>query len=124
MAIKYKESIIEIFVYPQEMFFERKAKKKCREFVKYINFLSQTCSAEFITDFGRTKKELIQKFVIETEEYIKHNEWGVGLEHLLVNLYKIEFSIDEKALQLAKDALQECGYNLDEWKFIDELRSK
>ncbi|QHT67848.1 hypothetical protein GXP67_14965 [Rhodocytophaga rosea] len=106
------------------MFFEPKAKKKTREFVKYINFLSQTCSNEYIDTFGLTKRQLLQKFITETEEYIKYNEWGVGLEHILVQLYEVEFTIDEKAIQLAKDALHECGFELDKWKIIDELKAK
>ena len=105
------------------MFFEPKAKKKTREFVKHINFLSQTCSDEYLDAFGLTKRHLLQKFIAESEEYIKYNEWGVGLEHILVQFYEIRFTIDEKSVQLAKNALQECGYSLKDWSFIDELKA-
>jgi hypothetical protein len=104
--------------------FESKAKRKIKELVKQIGFLSQNCSEKFIEAFGLTEKQAVEKFIADTEEYIEYNEWGLGLETLLENLYEISFSLDEKAIQLAKEALQACEFDLEKWKFIDELKEE
>lgn len=104
------------------MIFEPKAKRKTQELVKYIDSLSQKASDRFVEDFGLTEKQLVQKFIADTEEYLVYDEWGVGLENLLENLYEISFPLDEKALLLAKEALTECGMNLEQWRFIGKLK--
>lgn len=44
----------------------------------------------------------LKKFTADTEDLIDHNEWGVGLENLLNDLYEIEFPLDRKAVDLAR----------------------
>jgi hypothetical protein len=63
----------------------------------------------------------IQAFTIGTWDLIKKNEWGIGLENLLSNIYEIDFTIDRKAVDLAKDAIAECDMNYSDWIFIEEL---
>ncbi len=104
------------------MIFEPKAKKKTIELVKHVGYLSEGATDRVIEAFGLTEKQLVHKFIADTKEYIEYNEWGVGLENLLENLYEISFPLDEKTLLLAKEALRECGMNLERWKFIEELK--
>lgn len=63
----------------------------------------------------------IREFTGDTWDLIKNNEWGVGLENLLSNIYEIDFTIDEKAVDLAKYAILECKINYNDWIFIGEL---
>jgi hypothetical protein len=101
--------------------FESKAKITIKEFLRYIQVLSQNASDRIVDGFQETEKELIKRFIADTEELIDYNEWGVGLENLLSNLYEIEFPLDKKAIDLAKVAVKECEMNYDEWMFIEEL---
>jgi len=64
---------------------------------------------------------LIKQFISDTSDFIEHNEWGVGLENLLTNIYEIEFPVDKKAIDLAKDAIKECKMDYNDWTFIEEL---
>ncbi len=100
---------------------DSKAKIKTRDFLRHIQVLEQNASDRIVDGFQATEKELIKKFTIETEDLIDHNEWGIGLENLLSNLYEIEFPLDRKAVDLAKDAIKECKMNYDDWTFIEEL---
>jgi hypothetical protein len=52
---------------------------------------------------------------------VEYNEHGVGLENLLENMYEISFTIDQTGLDLAKEAIKECGMNYQEWSVIEEL---
>ena len=102
--------------------FDSKAKIKTRNFLRYvIQELGQNSSDRIVDGFQSTEKERIEKFSADTEDLINQNEWGVGLENLLNNLYEIDFVLDKKAIDLAKDALKECGINFNKWKFIEEL---
>ncbi len=101
--------------------FDSKAKIKTRDFLRHIEVLGQNSSDRIVEGFQETEKELINKFTADTDDLIDHNEWGVGLENLLSNLYEIKFPLDRKAVDLAKDAINECEMDYDEWTFIEEL---
>lgn len=101
--------------------FQTKAKLKTKEFLRYIKALGQNSSDRVVPESQQTEKQLMQKFIADTQDLIDHNEWGVGLEDLLSNLYKIEFRLDRKAVELAKDAIKECKMDFEQWKFIEEL---
>jgi hypothetical protein len=101
--------------------FESKAKIKTKEFLNHIQVLAQHSSDRIVDGFHETEKELIKRFIADTEELIDHNEWGIGLENLLTNLYEMEFQLDRKAVDLAKIAIEECKMNYDEWAVIEEL---
>jgi len=101
--------------------FEPKAKLKTKEFLRHIKVLGQDSSDKVIDGFQETEKELMQKFIADTQDLIDHNEWGVGLENLLSNLYEIEFPLDRKAVDLAKDVIKECKMDFGQWTFIEEL---
>lgn len=101
--------------------FDTKAKFKVQDFLRHIDFLAQNSPERVIDGLKETEKELIKQFTDETEEFIKHNEWGIGLEILLTNIYEIEFNIDQKAIVLAREAIQECGMKYKDWVFIEEL---
>lgn len=90
-------------------------------FLRHIELLGQYASDRIVDGFEKTEKELLKQFTADTSALIEHNEWGVGLEDLLTNIYEIEFTLDRKAIQLAKDAIQECEMNYNDWTFIEEL---
>ncbi|MBO9700352.1 MAG: hypothetical protein J7604_09105 [Sporocytophaga sp.] len=101
--------------------FESKTQIKTRNFLGHIKLLSQNSSDRAVEGFQKTEKELIKQFISETSDFIDHNEWGTGLENLLDNLYEIGFTIDQKGIDLIKDAIQECGMEYKDWIFIEEL---
>ena len=101
--------------------FDSKAKIKTRDLLRHIQTLGQNSSDRIVFGFQETEKELITKFTVDTEDLINHDEWGVGLENLLNNLYEIEFSLDRKAVDLAKDTIKECEMDFEQWTFIEEL---
>jgi hypothetical protein len=101
--------------------FEPREKIKTRDFLRHIQVLGQNSSDRIVDGFQETEKELIKKFTTETEDLINHNEWGVGLENLLNNIYEIEFTLDKKAINLAKDAIKECKMDYKDWTFLEEL---
>jgi hypothetical protein len=101
--------------------FDSKAKIKTKNFLRHIELLGQNASDRIADGFGKTEKELLKQFTADTSDLIEHNEWGVGLENLLANIYEIEFTLDRKAIQLAKDAIQECEMDYNDWTFIEEL---
>jgi hypothetical protein len=101
--------------------FESKGKIKTRDFLRHIQVLGQNSSDRIVDGFKETEKALIKKFTTETEDLINDNEWGVGLENLLDNIYEIEFTLDKKAIDLARDAIRECKMKYEDWAFIEEL---
>jgi hypothetical protein len=101
--------------------FDSKGKIKTRVFLRHIQVLEQNYSDRIVVGFQETEKELMKKFTADTKNLIDHNEWGVGLENLLSNLYEIKFPLDEKAIDLAKDAIEECEMDYVQWTFIEEL---
>jgi len=100
---------------------DTKAKLKTENFVRYIETLGQNASDKLIEGFQRTERELINQFTTDTWDLIKNNEWGVGLENLLTNIYEIDFTLDKRAIDLAKEAIDECGMKYNDWTFIEEL---
>ena len=100
---------------------EPKAKTKTRNFLRHIELLGQNSTDRIVEGFEATEKELIKQFISDTSDFIEHNEWGVGLENLLTNIYEIEFPVDKKAIDLAKDAIKECKMDYNDWTFIEEL---
>ena len=101
--------------------FDSKAKIKTRNFLRHIELLGQNASDRVVDGFEKTEKELLKKFMADASDLIAHNEWGVGLKNLLTNIYEIEFTLDKKAVQLAKDSIEECEMDYNDWTFIDEL---
>jgi hypothetical protein len=102
--------------------FESKGETKTRDFLKHIELLGQNASDRLVIGFQKTERELLHEFIADTKELIEHNEWGVGLENLMNNLYEIDFKVDSRAIDLARAAIQACEMNYDKWKFIDELQ--
>lgn len=100
---------------------DSKAKIKTKNFLRHIEFLGQNASDRAVDGFDKTEKELLKQFTADTSDLIEHNEWSVGLENLLTNIYEIEFTLDEKAVQLAKAAIVECEMDYTDWTFIEEL---
>jgi len=94
------------------------------EFLRHIEALGQQSPDRSVKGFRgeETEKEFIRKIISDTWELIEHNEWGVGLENLLSNLYDINFKVDGKAIELAKTAIEICKMNYEDWKFIEELK--
>lgn len=101
-----------------------KEKIKIKEFVDHISHLVAFAHKQIVDGFQENQKELLTKYLDDTYELIDNNEWGVGLENLLTNLYEIDFVIDQRTIELAFDALKSCGYELDKWKFIEELKTE
>lgn len=101
--------------------FDSKAKIRTLDFLRYVQTLAQKPSDRIVPGFHGTEKELIKKFTADIEDLINHDEWRVGLENLLSNLYEIEFALDRKAVDLAKDAIKECKMDFEQWRFIEEL---
>lgn len=52
-----------------------------------------------------TEKEFLKRIIADTCLLIQSNEWVVGLKNLISNLHEIDFKIDEKGIQLAKEGL-------------------
>jgi hypothetical protein len=100
---------------------DSKAKIKTKNFLRYIELLGQNASDKAVHGFEKTEKELLKQFTTDTSDLIEHNECGVGLENLLTNIYEIELTLDKKAVQLAKDAIEECQMDYNDWTFIEEL---
>ncbi|WP_289055984.1 hypothetical protein [Carboxylicivirga marina] len=101
-----------------------KGKIKTQEFVDHLGSLLPLAHTNLIDGFKENQRELLKKSLDDANSLIENNEWGIGLENLLTNLYEIEFNIDNKTVKLAFDALKSCGFKLEEWKFIEELKSK
>ena len=101
--------------------FESKAKTTTKNFLRHIELLGQNASDRAVDGFEKTEKELLKQFIAETSDLIGYNEWGVGLENLLANIYEIEFTLDKKAVDLAKDAIMACGMDYRDWAFMEEL---
>lgn len=100
---------------------ESKGKTKTRDFLRHIEILGEDSSDRVVVGFQETEKELIKRFKTDTSDLIEHSEWGVGLENLLTNIYEIGFKLDDKAINLAKDAIEGCGMDYNDWTFIEEL---
>jgi len=100
---------------------ESKAKIKVRNFLRHIEVLAQSSSDRVVDGFQDTEKELLKQFMADTLELIEHHEWCVGLENLLTNIYEIELTLDEKTIELAKDVIEECDMDYNDWIFIVEL---
>ena len=83
--------------------------------------MGQDSSDKVVAGFQGKEKELMLNFIADTEPLVDHNEWGVGLGNLLNNLYEIEFPLDRKAIDLARDAIKECELDYNKWSFIEEL---
>ncbi|MBS1507054.1 MAG: hypothetical protein JSS79_10450 [Bacteroidetes bacterium] len=101
--------------------FDTKAKRKTIDFLKHVRVLEQNSTDRIVKGFEKTEKELINEFIVECAEFIDFNEWGVGLEILLDNINEIQFTLDRKAIDLARAAIVECGMNYDDWRFIESL---
>lgn len=101
-----------------------KEKIKTIEFLRHIETLGQQSSDRSVNGFRgeEAEKEVIRKIISDTWDLIEHNEWGVGLENLLSNLHEIDFKAIEKAIELAKTAIEACKMNYEDWKFIEELK--
>src|SRR5688572_11295959 len=97
---------------------ESKAKIKTENFLRHIELLGQKSSDKVVDGFQETEKELIKQFTTDSSDLIERGEWGVGLENLLTNIYEIEFTVDKKAVELAKGAIEECGMDYSDWAFI------
>jgi hypothetical protein len=63
----------------------------------------------------------MKEFTNDSLSLIEHGEWGIGLKNLRTNIYEIEFAIDKKAVELAKEAIEKCGMVYKDWTFIEEL---
>lgn len=98
-----------------------KAKIATTILLRHIRLLGQNSTDRIVEGLQQTEKELIKKFTDDTLDLIEHNEWGIGLENLLDNIYEIEFTIDKKAIELAKNAIKECGMDYRDWDCIEEL---
>jgi hypothetical protein len=46
---------------------------------------------------------------------------GCWTRESLTDIYEIGFSVDKKAIDLAKDAIKECKMDYKDWTFIEEL---
>ena len=101
--------------------FDSKAKNKITDFLRHIQVLGQSSSDRLVNGFQESEKQLIKKFTANTEDLIDQNEWGLGLENLLSNLYEIDFQLDKKAIDLAKGAIKECKMDYNKWAFIEGL---
>lgn len=98
-------------------------KTKATAFLNHIEELARDSSNRIVEGFDETEKELMTKFIANAKELIDHDEWGVGLENLITNLYEIDFKIDDKAVKLAKQAMAACNLNFDHYSFIEELNT-
>jgi len=94
---------------------------RTKEFVRYIETLSKNASDRIVAGFEDSQKEIMERYLVDTWDLIKHNESVIGLENLLNNIYEVDFKIDKKAIELAKAAIQEWGMDYEKWKFIEKL---
>lgn len=65
--------------------------------------------------------KLMERFVEDSRDLVAHGEAGVALENILNNLYEVDFRITGDMLRLSRDAVNACGLDWSEWKFIEEL---
>lgn len=77
---------------------DSKGKIKTRDFLRHIQVLGQDSTDRIVHGFQETEKVLIDKFITNTDDLINHDEWRVGLEDLLNNIYEIQFALDNKAI--------------------------
>lgn len=101
--------------------FKPKAEIKIIEFTNHINSLIPFAHTKIVDGFDKNQKELLKRYIKDTKDLIGYNECVIGLENLLQNIYEIDFKIDEKAIELAKKAIELCGFEYEKWKFIEEL---
>jgi len=69
-----------------------------------------------------TEKAFLNRIIADTRLLMENNEYVVGLENLISNLYEVEFKIDEKGIQLVKESIKSCGLDYNDWRFVEELK--
>ena len=55
------------------------------------------------SDLNLDQKENLDKIIIDTLEFIKHNEWGVGLECMSDNLYEFSIPLNKEIVNKTKE---------------------
>lgn len=101
-----------------------KAEIKIIEFTNHINSLIPFSHTKIVDGFDKNQKELLKRYIKDTKDLIEYNECVIGLENLLQNIHEIDFKIDEKAIELAKEAIELCSFEYEKWKFIEEVKNK
>jgi len=85
-------------------------KELCDEFINQIENLSKTInSEEFIKDrFGtHSKAHILEYYVLQARRLIKYGEYTIILEDLLSNLDEISVTLDERTINIARQAFGE-----------------
>jgi hypothetical protein len=94
----------------KKILLENKVMKKVKEFINEIKIIQQ-----------QLKVENLEKFIKDSEDLIENNEFGIALENLLTNLYEFEFRLNQKQINIAKEAIKKMNWKWEDWKFIQEL---
>lgn len=67
-------------------------------------------------------KEYLNTIVYEARDLIKYNEWIITLEVSLDNLFEVHYQLNDKTIDLAKNALVSAS-KYHEWaKELEEMR--
>ena len=93
------------------MLLNNNGKEKVIEFLNLLKSRNQ-----------KLNDERVERFLKEAFELVENNEYGVGLENILENLYEFGINLNQKQITTAKEAIQKMNLNWEEWKFIENLK--
>ena len=85
-------------------------KELCDEFINQLENLSKTVSREdFIKDrFGtHSKAHVLEYYVLQARRLTKYGEYTIVLEDLLSNLDEVSITLDERTIDIARQAFGE-----------------
>ena len=75
-----------------------KGKNKTLEIVQELKLILKN------PDLNLDQKEKLDKIIKDTIEFIKYNEWGVGLECMSDNLYEFSIPLNQEIVNKTKEA--------------------
>lgn len=95
------------------------------EIIDHLDAICHSASDRMVTDTS-TEKEYLAFLVREAREYVVYNEWFVGLELILVQLYEIDYKLDAHYIELAHKAIDLVAVSYPQvrkqYAWLDELK--
>jgi len=85
-------------------------KTLCDEFISQIENLSKTIRSDDLVRnrFGTySKVHVLEHLVLQARRLIEYGEYAIALENMLSNLDEVPITLDEKTINLARQAFGE-----------------
>jgi len=100
----------------------KESEKLVTELLQSVSARNKRMGITGIPDgFQLPQNELINNYIIDSEDLVAHGEAGIALENLLENLYEVSFKVDNQILELSKNAVDSFGFEWSKWRCIEEL---